>query len=111
MIVYKMQENGRATDFQYWSDKKPIPDGFKKACDGDKIPEDLTPYHEQRYLDYRKLEDQRKICVKLLNDSECKVSNDPPYPADVPKWEEYRKELRAILKSNTLSGIPVKPFG
>ena len=56
MIIYKKQESGQATDFQH---AKKCPDGWQQI-DGDKFPDDLTPYHEQKYIDSLKAVEYQK---------------------------------------------------
>ncbi len=53
---------------------------------------------------------QKFDCIRLLNESEIHVSNDPPYPADVGEWIEARAKWRATLKSEKLEEIAEKPF-
>ena len=106
MIIYKKQESGQATDFQH---AKKCPDGWQQI-DGDKFPDDLTPYHEQKYIDSQALENQHSEAIRLLDESEKKVSSDPAQPDDVPEWKTYRAKLRAIVRSDTLQTIPAKPF-
>lgn len=65
---------------------------------------------EQEELD-RLLTEQKQKCIELLNESECKVSQDPPYPDDVDAWKVWRADLRSILKGSTIESIPDKPFG
>lgn len=55
MIIYKIQENGKATDFQL-ANKCPegwifIPEDTETGIFYDKIPEDISMYHEQKYID------------------------------------------------------------
>ena len=56
------------------------------------------------------LESQKKTCINLLNESECKVGGDPPYPDDVDTWKTFRNQLRVIIKSVEVETIPEKPF-
>lgn len=53
---------------------------------------------------------QKAECIKLLDESEIHVSNDPPYPEDVPAWIIARVQWRAVLKSDKLEEIQEKPF-
>ena len=58
MIIYKVQENGQATDFQF---SKACPDGWL-SIDSDKIPKDLSKYNSDAFNDQEtaKKEDGRK---------------------------------------------------
>ena len=106
MIIYKIQERGEATDFMF---ARSCPTGCK-SIPGDRIPEDISIYHEQKYIDSELLRKQKQTCIKLLNESEKAVSSDPPYPADEAKWKTFRAKIRVILKSDELKEIPKKPF-
>lgn len=71
--------------------------------------EDMEQWDSER-LDGLALEDQKQACIQLLDDSEKAVSNDPPYPDDIEAWKTFRAGIRTILKSNSISTIPAKPF-
>ena len=106
LIIYKIQENGRATDFQF---AQKCPEGFM-SIEGDRIPEDITPYHEPRYIKSEAVRLQRSECGRLLKETDCKVSEHTKYPADVTKWKTYREELWTIQDSEELCEMPSKPF-
>ena len=65
---------------------------------------------EAERIAYLELETQHSEAIRLLDESEKKVSSDPAYPDDVPEWKTYRAKLRAIVRSDTLQTIPEKPF-
>lgn len=69
---------------------------------------ELTEWAEA-YEAQKGIPEQRAECIRLLNESECKISPDPPYPDDVPTWKAARKEWRRILKLDTIEEIPPKP--
>lgn len=56
------------------------------------------------------LTNQKNKCIRLLNDSEKAVSNDPPYPDDVSIWVNVRAQWRSIIQSDQIEAIPDKPF-
>ena len=56
------------------------------------------------------IESQRSVCIQLLNESECKVGGDPPYPDDVEAWKSVRVKWRDIIKNESIETIPDKPF-
>jgi len=56
------------------------------------------------------LESQNQTLINYLNLSEKHVSNDPPYPANVPEWVTARNEWRIQLKANELTEIYEKPY-
>ena len=106
MIIYKIEESGQATNFMF---ARKCQDGWE-SIKGDRIPEDISVYHEKKYIDSELLRKQKQTCIKLLNDSEKAVSSDPPYPTDVAKWKTFRAKIRVILKGDELKEIPKKPF-
>lgn len=106
MIIYKIQENGKATNFQF---AQKCPAGWK-SIEGDRIPEDISKYHEQRYIDAEALKTQRKTCQTLLDASDKRMVSDWPYPEDKAKNEAYRAELRVCMASDKLVDIPKDPF-
>lgn len=108
MIIYKIQESGEATDFQYSISR---PDGWWSIDDTDKIPSDTTQFNEKKYINSELLRLQKQTLINLLNDSDKKANGDWPYIKDIPSWIEVRKKWREILKSDKIQDIPKKPFG
>lgn len=76
----------------------------------DKDGDIISPQGLVSQIEAEKLTPQKSECVRLLNETEMHVSNDPPYPGDTQTWIEYRAIIRTILKSDTLQDIPPKPF-
>jgi hypothetical protein len=79
-------------------------DGHSEPSEGE-FSEWVTAYESQKGIP-----EQRAECIRLLNESEMHVSNDPPYPDDSATWKAVRKDWRTILKSDVLQEIPPKPF-
>ena len=77
---------------------------------GEKPTQEQLEQWEQERISAVALRDQRSSCIKLLDESECKVSDDPPYPEDVAAWKTVRAQWRTILKSDKIQEIPPKPF-
>jgi hypothetical protein len=96
----------------------PIKHGFYKEmmtwkAAGNKIEEQETPEETAGRLKDeagQALESQKSECLRLLSDTDHKANGDWPYTADIPKWIEFRKQLRIILKSDKIEKIPDKPF-
>ncbi len=109
MIKYQLDENGKAINFSYQKDSISLEDGWL-SIPGDRIPEDITQYHEQRYVDSQTLESQKAQCQQLLNDSDKKMASDTPYQDDIPAWTAVRTQWRTIIKSNQIETIPEPPF-
>lgn len=93
MIIYKLQENGRATDFQY---SQTCPEGWK-SIPGDRIPEDITPYHEQRFIDEKALKDQEKELLNLISSNEYHLISRR-FAEDKSIWESKLDEWAAQLE-------------
>lgn len=106
MIIYKIQENGRATDFQH---AKKCPDEWK-SIEGNKIPDNISVFHEQKYLDAEKVAEQKKECQRILTETDHKMLPGYQYPEDFEAWGLYRKEICDIMKSETIREFPKKPF-
>lgn len=112
MIIYKTQESGQATDFQYRRDNYKLKDN-EKSIKGDRIPEDITPYHEQKYIDSELLGSQKSTCLRLLKETDHTQTVDYSNRysiEDQQKYAEYRSKLMDILKSSEIQTIPEKPF-
>ncbi len=109
MIIYKIEESGKAINFQYQNDLTPIQSGYK-SIPGDRIPEDISQYHTQEYVDSQSLESQKLRCQQLLDDSDKKMASDTPYTDDIPAWTVVRAQWRTIIKSNQIETIPEPPF-
>ncbi len=69
MIIYKL-ENGRASDFKY---SRTLPNGWL-SIDGDNIPDDITKYHGQEYLDYLTQRDINNEARKFLDNTDWKMT-------------------------------------
>lgn len=108
MIIYKLMDSGKADSWGYLPDSQKVPSGFL-SIPGDRIPDSIAQYHTQEYLDLLKLNNQEQTCIKLLNDSEKAVSQDPPYPEDVDEWKILRQQWRDIIKNNVLVEEIPKP--
>lgn len=106
MLIYKIQENGKATDFQH---AKKCPEGWK-SVEGDVIPEDKTPYHEKGYIDSQALESQKSTCIQYLKETDYMLLDDFEYQADVPAIKVIRLEWKRIIKSDQIEEVPEKPF-
>ena len=108
MIIYKIQESGRATDFQFGRMR---PYGWWSIDDVDKIPDDISVFHEQKWLDSEALRIQAKTCTQRVKNIEYRISNHPPHPEDVEKNKAYIDLLRACAASDKIQDIPKDPFG
>jgi hypothetical protein len=106
MIIYKIQDTGRATDFQY---SLRCPEGFK-SIPGDKIPEDITPYHEQRYVDAEALRVQKQNIINLVKSAEYHFIPNSRHPDTDGKWAAWVAKLWAIYDGEVVQELPDKPF-
>ncbi len=108
MIIYKIQENGRATGFQF---SRKCPEGWK-SIEGDRIPDDIEQYHEQRYLDAKALKDQETELLNLISLNEYHLISRR-FTKDLPIWEakldEWADQLKEV-KAGKLVKIAEKPF-
>lgn len=80
---------------------------------GNVIEPQYTPEEQvQKEIDdlQNALDSQKSQCIQLLNDSEKAVSTDPPYPNDIDTWKTIRQQWRDILKMDSITNIPEKPF-
>jgi hypothetical protein len=108
MITYRIDENGKAVDFNHT--KKLLKDYL--VLDKNRIPGDTSIYNEQRYNDAEKLKKQKLHCIQLRKDAEYHFTPNPRFKngGDIEKWREYCEKLDTILESNILQSIPEKPF-
>jgi hypothetical protein len=82
-------------EIQWFIEEPPI-EVLQKWCDE----------YEQEKL----IIEQRELCVKILKETDHKVSRHTKYPNDVPEWEAYREAIWQIQESEVLQEIPSKPF-
>ncbi len=106
MIIYKTQESGQATDFM--SSRK-CPKGWK-SIQGDRIPEDITRYHEQKYLDLNSIRDQKQAIINLVKEAEYHFIPGSRHPDTDGKWQEWVDKLWVIYDSETVQELPKKPY-
>lgn len=111
---YSFDENGLKS--QSWNKKnKPVMyEQMKKwESEGNTIEPQCTA-EEQAVKDAKEaadaVESTKSLCIQYLNGSEIHVSNDPPYPENVPEWLDYRGQWRTILRSGIAQSVPDKPF-
>ena len=108
MIIYKNQENGQATDFMF---AQKCPEGCK-SISGDRIPEDISIYHEKKYIDSKALKDQESELLRLISSNEYHiisrrwVKDRPSWELKLDEWDEQIEEVRA----GKLVEIADKPF-
>jgi|GEM_PF-2121266 len=108
MIIYKTQEDGQATDFKF---SRKCPEGWE-SIKGDRIPEDISIYHEQRYIDSQALKDQESELLRLISENEYHlisrrwVKDRPSWELKLDEWDEQIEEVRA----GKLVEIADKPF-
>jgi len=93
MIIYKTQENGKATDFQY---SKICPDGWL-SIEGDKIPEDISQYHEQKYIDGKDVLSKNEEARTFLDSTDWKVTRHRDQTANGSTKSLIETKYKALL--------------
>ena len=68
MIKYNLRADGKAINFGYQRDGTPLPEGFK-SIPGDKIPEDISQYNTQEYIDYLDKQKINQEVKAFINDT------------------------------------------
>jgi len=108
VIIYKMQKSGEATNFQF---ARKCPKGYK-SIPGDRIPEDISVYHEKKYTDSQVLNDQERELLNLISENEYHLISRR-FARDLPDWElkldEWADQL-AEVRAGKLVEIADKPF-
>jgi hypothetical protein len=107
IVIYKIQKNGKAVNFQH---AKKCPAGWKyiNSCD---IPNDISVYHEQKYISGLNLENQKQVCQAELDKWQYIVDGDCDYPqADIDAEKARRKKIKAIMRGTKIVKIPKRSF-
>lgn len=108
-IKYKIEKNGKASSFSFVEKEYELKES-ENFANATKITEELMEsLHSDEYKIQREKDKLADEAVELLNQTDCKVLPDSPYPDDLSTWISYRAELREVIKGN-LSTIPSKPF-
>lgn len=109
MIIFKIQESGEATDFML---AEKCPAGWK-SIDGDKIPEDISKYHEQKYIDLKALENQEQTLLNLIKKNEYHLI-DGRHDTDKTQWKAVLKiwysQLEEVKTGKLVEIEPVPIF-
>ena len=99
MIIYKINENGRATDFQY---SITCPEGYE-SIDGDKIPDNTDEFNKSTYkkisLKYDLIKERNKRIVEA--DKWEMPSIQKRFNITQEQVEEYKQTLRDMPSTHT----------
>lgn len=118
MIIYKKKPNGMATDLTPWPYKK-IPEGYLKACDGDRIPDEydrtkledgIIELDSEDYKNSVRIKNQQKEIIRLANEARYHFDTVTRYPDKEGKWAAWLNKLFEIYDSGVLQELPEKPY-
>ena len=96
MIIYKIREDGRAGNFKYQIDSRPIEKGWL-SISGDKIPEDISQYHEQKYIDGKAILSKNAEARDFLKVTDWKVTRHRDQTANGNSKSLTETKYKALL--------------
>ena len=118
MIIYKMQETGKAYDIKPWPFKNE-PEGYLKACEGDIIPDEYyrSKSHDgtiildsEEYRNAVRIKRQQKEIIRLANEARYHFDTVSRHPDTEGRWAAWLTELFEIYDSGVIQELPKKPY-